>query len=156
MLLVPLAAAAHEPEIQRPPATAQAVGALHTVRQVPEACIRIEGRFSGRGDAPYDMRLVRTGRQCQPRATWLDFAEVTPGEGGWKLNDRIRVPAADCPGQQAVVEVWRRQAEQPLARDGQGQVRVYLGEARQQADAGRLAALPAFAVKMAVQGTPCR
>lgn len=165
LALLPLAAtaqtpAAMEPEIQRPPAMAQAVGIVHTVRQIPEACTRIEGRFTGQADAPYDMQWVRTSAQCQPRAMLLDFAQVNaqvkPGEDGWRLNDRIRIPATDCPGLQAVVEVWRRPVEQPLTRDGQGQVRVYLGEARQQAEAGKLASLPAFAVNMAVQGKPCR
>lgn len=161
LALLPLAAgaqapAAAQPEIQRPPGTAQAVGAVHTVRQIPEACVRIEGRFTGQADAPYAMQLVRTDARCQPRAALLDAARVTPGEDGWRLNDRIRIPSAACPGQQVVVEVWRRPVEQPLARDGQGQVRVYLGEARQQADAGKLASLPAFAVDMRVQGTPCR
>ena len=156
LLLAPLAVAVQAQEIQRPPATAQAVGTLHTVRQVPEACTRIEGRFTGHGDAPYDMQLLRTGAQCQPRAAWLDFAQVTPDENGWKLNDRIRIPAADCPGQQAVVEVWRRPVVQPLTRDGQGKVRVYLGDAKQQAEAGQLAELPAYAVRMEVQGQPCR
>ncbi|AUZ55784.1 hypothetical protein B1L07_12635 [Stenotrophomonas acidaminiphila] len=161
LALLPLAAgaqapAATQPEIQRPPGTPQAVGAVHTVRQIPEACVRIEGRFTGQADAPYAMQPVRTDPRCQPRAALLDFARVRPGEDGWRLNDRIRIPAAACPGQQAVVEVWRRPVEQPLVRDGQGQVRVYLGEARQQADAGKLASLPAFAVRMTLQGTPCR
>jgi len=161
LVLLPLAAqaqgpAAAQPEIQRPPGTAQAQGAVHTVRQIPEACARIEGRFTGQANAPYAMQLVRTDARCQPRAALLDEAQVTPGANGWRLNDRIRIPAAACPGQQAVVEVWRRPVEQPLTRDGQGQVRVYLGEARQQAEAGKLASLPAFSVNMAVEGKPCR
>jgi len=160
LVLLPLAAQAQgpaaQPEIQRPPGTAQALGAVHTVRQIPEACARIEGRFTGQADAPYAMQLVRTDARCQPRAALLDAAQVTPGANGWRLNDRIRIPAAACPGQQAVVEVWRRPVEQPLTRDGQGQVRVYLGEARQQAEAGKLASLPAFSVNIAVEGKPCR
>ena len=161
LVLLPLVAqaqapAASQPEIQRPPGTAQAVGAVHTVRQIPEACARVEGRFTGQADAPYAMQLVRTDARCQPRAALLDFAQVLPGENGWRLNDRIRIPAAGCPGQQAVVEVWRRPVEQPLTRDGQGQVRVYLGEARQQAEAGRLASLPAFAVNLMMEGKSCR
>lgn len=158
LALSPLAAvAATQPEVQRPPATAQAVGALHTVRQIPEVCTRIEGRFTGQAAAPYELRQVRTSAQCQPRAALLDFVEAHPSEaGGWKLNDRIGIPAAGCPGQQAVVEVWRHPVAQPLARDGQGQVRVYLGEARQQAAAGKLAALPAYAVQLRMEGAPCR
>ena len=83
LAMSPLAAvAATQPEVQRPPATAQAVGALHTVRQIPEACIRIEGRFTGQAGAPYELRRVRTRAQCQPRAALLDFAEARPNEAG--------------------------------------------------------------------------
>ncbi len=156
LLLAPMMAAAQEPEIQRPVGTAQAVGAAHTVRQIPEACVRIEGRFTGRAEAPYDMQLVRTSAQCQPRAEVLDHARVQADANAWTLNDRIRIPAANCPQQQAVVEVWRKQVQQPLDRDGQGQVRVYLDQMRQQAAAGHLAERPAYAIRMEVQGKACR
>src|SRR5690606_33904778 len=71
-LPLPLLAANPKPEIERPAASAQANAALHTVRQIPEACTRIEGRFTGEASAPYDMQLVRTSEQCQPRAMFLD------------------------------------------------------------------------------------
>lgn len=158
---LPLLAGAQEgtaaqPEIQRPLGTAQAVGVLHTVRQIPEACARVEGRFTGQADAPYDMHVVRTDPRCQPRAMLVDFAQVRANEAAWKLNDRIRIPASACPNQQAVVEIWRKPMQQPLTRDGQGQVRVYLGEMRQQAANGQLAERPAYAVNLTVQGRPCR
>ena len=38
----PLAATDPVPEVQRPPAAPQAVGAVHTLRTIPEACARIE------------------------------------------------------------------------------------------------------------------
>ncbi|MCL7715168.1 hypothetical protein [Stenotrophomonas mori] len=155
LLALPVAAFADAPEIQRPAATAQAVGALHTVRQIPEACVRIEGRFTGQAEAPYAMRLVTTDARCQPRAGMLEAAEVRPGEDGWRLNDRIVIPAAGCPGQEAVVEVWRRPVEQALARDGQGQVRLYLGDLREQAAAAGLPARPAYAARMQVEGQAC-
>ena len=63
LAMSPLAAvAATQPEVQRPPATAQAVGALHTVRQIPEVCTRIEGRFTGQAAAPGVLGLVQP--QC--------------------------------------------------------------------------------------------
>ncbi len=53
---------------------------------------------------------------------------------GWKLNDVIRVPNAGCPAQAAVVRVWRLPADnQPPELDGQGQARIYLQDAKQQA-----------------------
>lgn len=157
LLPLPLHATPAKPEIERPAATAQADGALHTVRQIPEACTRIEGRFTGEAAAPYDMQLVRTSEQCQPRAAFLDFDKVKPSEaGGWKLNEVIHIPSAACTSRQAVVEVWRKPAGQQVALDGQGQNRVYLEDAKAQAAAGRLAALPAYAAKLAMQGAACR
>jgi hypothetical protein len=156
-LPLPLFAANAKPEIERPAATAQANAALHTVRQIPEACTRIEGRFTGEANAPYDMQLVRTSEQCQPRAMFLDFAKVNPSEAnGWKLNEVVRIPSAACGSQQAMVEVWRKPAGQQVALDGQGQNRVYLEDAKAQAAAGRLAALPAYSAKLSMQGAACR
>ncbi len=159
-LLLPLPVALAAPpraEIERPAATPQADGAVHTVRQIPEACTRIEGRFTGAAAAPYDMQLVRTSPQCQPRAAFLDYARVEPSAAaGWKLNEVIRIPSAACSGRQAVVEVWRKPAGQAVTLDGQGQNRVYLEEAKAQAAAGRLAALPAFAAQVKVEGKACR
>lgn len=155
-LPLPSLAAIAKPEIERPAASAQANGALHTVRQIPEACTRIEGRFTGEAASPYDMQLLRTNPQCQPRAVFLDFAKVTPSEAaGWKLNEVIRIPSAACSGQQAHVEVWRKPAGQQVALDGQGQNRVYLGDAKTQAAAGKLAALPAYAARLSVEGPAC-
>lgn len=157
MLPLPLWAATAKPEIERPAATAQATGAVHTVRQIPEACTRIEGRFTGTAAQPYDMQLVRTSAQCQPRAVFLDADKVNPSEAaGWKLNEVARIPSATCSSQQAVIEVWRKPAGQQVALDGQGQSRVYLEDAKAQAAAGRLAALPAYSAKLAMQGTPCQ
>lgn len=145
------------PEIQRAIGTAQAVGTVHTVRQIPEACTRIEGVFSGDAAAPYKMDLVRTSPQCQARAAFMDYAKAQPSEArGWKLNDVIRIPASACSGQQAVIRVWRKPAGQAVQLDGQGQTRIYLQDAKAQAAAGKLAAMPAFAAEMKVEGAGCR
>ncbi|MCD9088064.1 hypothetical protein [Stenotrophomonas sp. SY1] len=150
-------AADAKPEIERPAASAQADGALHSVRQIPEACTRIEGRFTGDSAQPYDMQLVRTSAQCQPRAVFLDQAKVNPSEtAGWKLNEVVRVPSAACSTQQALIEVWRKPAGQQVALDGQGQNRVYLEDAKAQAAAGRLAALPAYSARLKLEGAACR
>ncbi len=158
LALLPLGALAATPkaEIERPAAAAQAIGAVHTVRQIPEACTRIEGRFTGTAAQPYDMQLVRTNPQCQPRAVFLDASKVNPSEAaGWKLNEVVRIPSASCSGLQAVVQVWRKPAGQHVALDGQGQNRVYLGDAKAQAATGRLAALPAYSTLVEIQGNPC-
>lgn len=158
LALLPLTALAAlpTPEIERPAAAAQAVGAVHTVRQIPEACTRIEGRFTGTAAQPYDMQLVRTSPQCQARAVFLDAGKVTPSEAaGWKLNEVVRVPSAACSTQQALIEVWRKPAGQRVALDGQGQNRVYLEDAKAQAAAGRLAALPAYSARLSMEGAAC-
>lgn len=150
----PVFAADPTPEITRPPAQPQAVGAVHTLRQIPEACARIEGVFTGDPAAPYRHGVVRTSARCQPRARFADAAKAKPSlGGGWLLNDLLRVPRADCAGQQAVVKVWRRPAGPPPARDGQGQLRVYADAAAQ---AGGATMVPAmYAAEVAVEGRPC-
>lgn len=156
-LPMPLLAAGPKPEIERPAAAAQALDAVHTVRQIPEACTRIEGRFTGTAAQPYDMQLVRTNPQCQPRAVFLDASKVTPGEAaGWKLNEVIDIPSAACGSQRARIEVWRKPAGQKVELDGQGRNRVYLEDAKTQAAAGRLAALPAYSARLFVEGEACR
>jgi hypothetical protein len=149
-----------KPEIQRPSAVTppQATGAVHTVRQIPEACARIEGAFTGQAAEPYRFALVRTSPQCQPRARVVDFAKAQPSEAtGWKFNDLVRIPNAGCPTQQAVVRVWRKPVDNTLAKDGQGQARVYLEEAKRQAAAGKIAEakIPLYAAEMKVEGKAC-
>ena len=56
----PLLAAEPAPEIKREAGTPQAVNALHTLRQIPEACARMEGMFTGNAAEPYKFALVRT------------------------------------------------------------------------------------------------
>lgn len=145
------------PELQRPVGTPQAVGAAHTLRQIPEACARLEGMFTGDAAQPYRFATVRTSPTCQPRARFVDFDKAQPSEaGGWRLNDVIRVPSAECPSQQAVVRVWHKRVDGKPQLDGQGQSRIYLEEARQQAAAGKIAQIPMYAAQMKVEGKACR
>lgn len=158
LLSLPALAAAAEPEIQRPTAAVQAVGVAHSLRTIPEACTRLEGAFTGDPARPYAFSAVRTSPACRPRARFVDAAQAAPSTAaGWRLNDRITVPSAACPGQRAVVQVWRK----PLASarpqlDGQGNARIYLGDAKQAAagDAAP-AAVPLFAAEMALEGSAC-
>ena len=64
------------PEIKRDTGAPQAVGAAHTLRTIPEACARLEGRFTGNAGKPYDFAAVRTSDRCAPRAKLVDA--VTP------------------------------------------------------------------------------
>lgn len=144
------------PEIQRVPATPQAVGVVHTLRTIPEACTRLEGRFTGNAGAPYALAAVRTGARCQPRAALRQDAPAA-GAAGWVLNDLIRVPSAACPSRQAVIRIWRRPASAAVPRmDAQGKARVYLKEGLDAAAAGQLGAIPQYAMAMAMEGTDCR
>ena len=157
-LMVPAlpALAVETPELQRAVGSAQAVGAVHTLRQIPEACARLEGVFTGEAAQPYKFAVVRTSEQCQPRARFVDYDKAQPSEAkGWKLNDVIRVPNASCPAQQAVVRVWRMPVTTKPELDGQGQSRIYLEDAKKQAAAGKIAQVPMFAAQMKVEGKAC-
>ena len=150
------ATAAETPEIKRPTGSPQANGAVHTLRQIPEACARLEGAFTGEAAQPYRFSAVRTSEQCQPRSRFVDYDKAQPSAAkGWKLNDVIRVPSAACPSQQAVVSVWRLPVDKKPELDGQGQSRIYLEDAKKQAAAGKTAQVPMFAAKAEVQGAPC-
>lgn len=153
------AAADPVPEIKRDAAiAAQPVGGVHTLRQIPEACARIEGQFTGQAEPAYKFAVVRTSPNCQPRARFVDAAKAKPSEAaGWKFNDLIRVPSAACPQQQAVVRVWRKPAAAavPPSLDAQGKSRLYLQDEKEKAAANKLAAIPMFAAAMSVEGKPC-
>lgn len=153
---LPAFAADPVPEITRPAATPQADGVVHTLRQIPEACARIEGAFTGDPAEPYRYAVVRTSPNCQPRARFVDAAKARPSQAeGWVFNDLLRVPSAACPSQQAVVRVWRKPVDQTIELDGQGQSRIYVGEAKEAAAAGKIAATPMFAAEMGVEGKAC-
>lgn len=145
------------PEIRRAPATPQAVGALHTLRTIPEACARLEGRFTGNASKPYAFAAVPTSPRCQARAKLGDAAALkASAASGWILNDVIRVPAAGCATQQAVVRIWRKPAAGAVPKmDAQGRARVYLKDGLDAAEAGRLGAVPQYAVAMTVDGKRC-
>ena len=152
----PLPAAEPAPEIKREPGTPQAVNALHTLRQIPEACARIEGAFTGDPAEPYRYAVVRTSPNCQPRARFVDAGKAQPSvAAGWVFNDVLRVPSVECPSRQAVVRIWRKPVDQAPVLDGQGQSRIYIGEAKQAAAAGTIAAVPMYSAVMALEGQAC-
>jgi len=156
LLSAPAFASDPVPEITRPAGTPQANGVVHTLRQIPEACARIEGVFTGQAADPYKFSVVRTSPNCQARSRFVDAAKAKPSEAsGWKFNDLIRVPSAACPSQQAVVRVWRKPVVIAQKLDGQGQSRIYLDDAKKAAQAGNIAAIPMFAAAMSVEGKGC-
>ncbi|HZH43834.1 MAG TPA: hypothetical protein VEY50_07130 [Lysobacter sp.] len=143
------------PEIVRAPATAQAVGAVHTVRTIPEACTRLEGVFTGAAAQPYRLSAVRTSPRCQPRARFVDAAQAKPSPAaGWVFNDEIRIPSGACPDRQAVVRVWRKPGDAaPPRLDAQGRARLYLADVQRKSDAAVQAALPQFAAVLVQDGS---
>lgn len=145
------------PEIKRDPAKPQAVGAVHTLRTIPEACARMEGQFTGQAAQPYKFAVVRTNPNCQARARFVDAAKAKPSEAaGWKFNDVIRVPNATCATQHAVVRVWRKPANaMPPKLDAQGRSRIYLKDSIDAAKQGDIAAVPIYAAAMSVEGKAC-
>ena len=114
-----------QPEIKRELGKPQAVGALHTLRVFPEACTRIQGKFTGDAAKPYDFAVVQSSPRCQPRAKLVGADSVKPqGKPGWIYADLVRVPSAACPSQQAVVRIWRHDAKAaPPQLDAQGRSR---------------------------------
>jgi len=145
------------PEIKRDAAKPQAIGAVHTLRTIPEACARMEGQFTGQAAQPYKFAVVRTSPTCQARAKFIDAAKAKPSEAsGWKFNDMIRVPNANCATQHAVVRVWRKPAQNvPPKLDAQGRSRIYLKESVAAAKKGDIAAIPMYTAAMAIEGVPC-
>jgi len=157
-MALPAVAADPVPEIHRDPATPQAPGVLHTLRQIPEACARIQGQFTGNAADPYKFELVKTSPNCAPRAKLVDAAKAKPSEAaGWKFNDLVRVPSTQCATQFAVVRVWRLPVDSavPPKADAQGYSRLYLKDMTAAAKAGKLNPIPVYAVSTAVEGTPC-
>lgn len=163
MLATPLAllaltaqASGQQPEIKRPVSEPQAVGALHTLRVIPEACLRIQGKFTGVAAKPYDFAAVPTGARCQARAKLVDAALVKPqGKAGWVYADEVRVPSAACPSQQAVVRLWRSAAKAaPPKLDAQGRSRLYVKDSM----AGKpdTTNVPTYAIEMGVSGKACK
>lgn len=142
LLLAAGAATAATPEITRGPARPQAVGVPHTLRNVPEACVRLEGLFRAAPAAPYAVSL-HANPGCTPRARFdANVGMAAPGGEGWILNDVLRVPRADRPECVASVSLWRHPgALAPIEQDGQRRVRMYLDEDRKPAgDRPRFAA----------------
>jgi len=156
-LALPAAAADPKPEIDRPVGKPQPVGVVHTLRQIPEACARVEGAFTGQAAEPYKFAVVRTSPNCQPRARFVDAAKAkADAKSGWIFNDLIRVPSAACSSQMAVVRIWRKPAAgAPPKLDAQGRSRIYLKESVDAAKKGDLAALPIYAASMGVEGKAC-
>jgi len=127
-----------QPEIQRDPGSgsAQPVGQVHTLRNIPEACVRLEGQFTGDATTPYRFRAVKRD-PCVQRAVYADAATLRLAptvKSGWILNDRISVPRADAPACMATIEVWRQPGDAtPPKLDAQGRSRIYLDKPQQAA-----------------------
>jgi hypothetical protein len=149
-------AADPKPEIERDTGKPQAVGVVHTLRTIPEACARIEGVFTGQAADPYKFAVVRTSPNCQARARLVDAKKAGAAEGkGWIFHDLVRVPSAACASQQAVVRIWRRPADAtPPELDAQGRSRIYLKEAKARLQAEG-ADLPVYAAAMELEGKGC-
>lgn len=145
------------PEIRRPAALPQADGVAHTLRTIPEACTRLEGRFTGQTDRPYVLGAVQTSPRCQARARFEQLPQPPAGPG-WVLNDILRVPSAACPSRVAVVRVWRKPADTAAPRmDAQGKTRIYLKDGLDAAKSGTLGAVPRYAMVLNVEGgADCR
>ena len=137
----------------RPAAAAQADGVAHTLRQIPEACVRVQGQFTGDAQRPYLMEVVPTAARCPRRAHFAGLARQVPDAGQqWQRDERITVPSARCPGLQVELTLWRRDGAVAPPRDGQGRQRIYLEQVQQATAEATLAALPQWRASWKVQG----
>lgn len=128
-------AASLSPEVERASGstTAQAIGVLHTLRTIPEACVRLEGLYTGDASEPYRIEVLPADR-CVQRAAWIDAptGKQAPSPARhWILNDRIEIPRAGTPACVVTVEIWRKPGTAaPPKLDAQGRARIYLDKAR--------------------------
>jgi len=157
LLLAPALATAQTPEVRRAPFPPQTTGTVHTIRIIPETCAYLQGGFVADPARPYRFGAARTSKRCQARARLFDPAQAQPSAAtGWILNDLIRIPSADCPARQAVIHVWRKPANNvPPPADAQGRPRIYLEDAKRQAEAGRIAPLAQYAAVLTMEGRGC-
>ena len=145
-----------QPEIQREIGQAQAVGQVHTLRNIPEACVHFEGQFTGNKAAPY--RFESSPRErCEPRAKFVASSALKKPPSvatGWILNDVIRVPNAACPTQQAALSIWRRQVDPTkITLDAQGRMRIYMKDGNVTSPTGEKAkAVGLYTATLAVSG----
>ncbi len=155
LALAPIVRAADgtQPEIKREIATAQPVGQLHTLRNIPEACVRLQGQFTGDATKPYTFEAAPRER-CAQRAAYVDAStlkKAPTAKSGWILNDRISVPRTDAPNCVAVLEVWRHEGNTaPPALDPQGRSRLYLDKPQATG-----ATPPLFTAMLAIQAKAC-
>ena len=104
------------------------------MRTIPEACVRLQGQFTGDVAKPYSFEAVSRDR-CAQRAAYVaasSLKKAPTSASGWILNDRISVPRTDAPKCIAVLEVWRRAGDAaPPSLDPQGRSRLYLDKPQQ-------------------------
>ncbi|MFD0725941.1 hypothetical protein ACFQ0E_10055 [Lysobacter brunescens] len=147
---------AQAPEIRREPYPPQAVGSAHTIRIIPETCAYLRGMFTTDPAVPYRYGASKTAGRCQPRARLVDPAKAMPSAAkGWILNDEVRIPQAGCPSRTAVIRIWRKPIDTKAPLDGRGQARIYLQDAKQQAQSGAVAKLPEYAAVLEMVGQGC-
>lgn len=148
---------AQTPEIRRDPYPPQPVGSAHTIRVIPETCAYLRGMFTTDPAVPYRYGASKNAGRCQPRARLVDPAKAMPSEAkGWILNDVVRIPQAGCPARQAVIRIWHKPVDTHVPLDGRGQARIYLQDAKQQAQSGTVAKLPEYAAELEMEGEGCK
>lgn len=149
LAMLPVVAAARTadpaPEVQRlAGGTPQPVGQVHSVRNIPEACVRIDGQFTGDPATAYRIQVVPHDR-CAQRAVYVEAATLQPQPSvarGWILNDRISVTRADRPECVVTIEVWRKPGDTaPPSLDAQGRSRLYLDKPQERVAAPLFTAL---------------
>lgn len=104
----------------------QALGLRHTIRQIPEACVRLEGVFTDSKTTPYNVDVVPISNRCQPRAQFVPYSARSCKSGQWKTQSQIHIPRADCSLCSATITVFTCPNSPPHWQDGRGNIRIYL------------------------------
>lgn len=159
MAVQPVAAAAAGTQAAnpRPAVQPQPDGGLHTLRQIPEACVRLQGQFTGLAQQPYALQVVPTSASCPRRAVFAGVSTQAPAVPGWQPVEQLRVPSARCPGMVLVLQLWQLPGQvRRLPADAQGRERVYLEQVRATPAADSRALLPQWRASWQVQGQCAR
>lgn len=159
MAVQPVAAAAAGTQAtnQRPAVLPQPDGVLHTLCQIPEACVRLQGQFTGQAQQPYALQVVPTTASCPRRAVFAGVSAQAPAAPGWQPVEQLRVPSARCPGMVLVLQLWQLPGQaRRLPADAQGRERVYLEQVRATPAADSRALLPQWRASWQVQGQCAR
>jgi len=116
------------PEISRAAASPQANGQAHTLRTIPEACLRLQGEFTGDPAAPLPLPAGAHQRRLPGPGAGGRRAQGRRARRRLDPQRRIRVPAPRAPASRPWSRLAPGREAKAPALDAQGKSRIYLEE----------------------------